>query len=143
MGAAAELGTLKGDPIAAAALAASAQDDPFWAVRRGALESLARAAGASSVAVIRKAATDAHPSVRTAALIALGDLKDAGLLTFYKERFARDPSDGVRAEALRAIGKLADRATVPFLEQCAAVPSYRNMIAAAAKQAIERAGAGK
>ena len=123
------------------ALAASAQSDPFWAVRRGAIEALARAAGAQGPAIMRKAAIDAHPSVRAAALVALGDLKDRSLLEFFKERFAKDGSDAVRAESLRAIGKLGDPSTVPFLEQCAAVPSYRNLIAAAAKQAIAAAGA--
>jgi aminopeptidase N len=141
MGAAAELAMLKDDPIAAAGLAAGAQSDPFWAVRRDAIAALARAAGASSAAIIKKAALDPHPSVRAAALVALGDLKDRGLLAFFQERFAKDASDGVRAESLRAIGKLGDRAAVPFLEQCAAVPSYRNLIATAAKQAIALAGA--
>ena len=141
MNAAAELAMLTDDPIAAGALAASAQGDPFWAVRRGAVDALARAGGATSAAIIRKAALDAHPSVRASALVALGDRKDRSLLEFFKERFAEDPSDAVRAESLRAIGKIGDASTVPFLEQCAAVPSYRNLIATAAKQAIALAGA--
>jgi aminopeptidase N len=141
MNAAAELSMLKDDPIAVGALAASAQGDSFWAVRRGAVEALAKAAGASSAAVIRKAALDPHPSVRASALVALGDLKDRTLMEFFKERFAKDASDAVRAESLRAIGKLGDRAAVPFLEQCSAVPSYRNLIATAAKQAIALADA--
>jgi len=141
MSAAAELAVLTGDSVAVGELAASAQGDPFWAVRRGAVEALAQTGGASSAAVIRKAATDAHPSVRTAALVALGDLKDRSLLAFFKARFAEDASDAVRAESLRAVGKLGDPSTVPFLEQCAAVPSYRNLIATAAKQAIGQAGA--
>jgi HEAT repeat protein len=92
---------------------------------------------------MQKTALDAHPSVRTAALAALGDRKDRSLLEFFKERFAKDGSDGVKAESVRAIGKLSDPTTVPFLEACAAVPSYRNMIATAAKLAIELAGARK
>jgi aminopeptidase N len=140
MSAAAELASLKGDPVAVAGLAASAQSDPFWAVRRGAVEALAKAGGAESPALLRKAALDPHPSVRAAALVALGDSKDRSLLAFFKERFAKDGSDAVRAESLRAIGKLGDPSTVPFLEQCAAVPSYRNLIATAAKQAIAAAG---
>jgi len=140
MSAAAELSSLKGDPVAVAGLAASAQSDPFWAVRRGAIEALAKAAGAQGPAILRKAALDAHPSVRAAALVGLGDLKDRALLEFFKERFARDGSDAARAESLRAIGKLGDPSTVPFLEQSAAVPSYRNLIATAAKQAIATAG---
>jgi len=141
MSAAAELAKLTGDSVAAGALAASAQRDPFWAVRRGAVEALAGMGGASSSAVIGKAALDPHPSVRAASLVALGDRKDRSLLEFFKERFAKDASDAVRAESLRAIGKLGDPSTMPFLEQCAAVPSHRNLIGTAAKQAIGLAGA--
>ena len=140
MSAAVELAQLKDDPVALAGLAASAQSDPFWAVRRGAIEALAKAAGAQGPAIMKKAALDAHPSVRAAALVALGDLKDPGLLEFFKERFAKDGSDAVRAESLRAVGKLGNPSTLPFLEQSAAVPSYRNLIATAAKQAIATAG---
>jgi aminopeptidase N len=143
MSAAGELSMLKDDPVAAGALATAAQRDAFWAVRRAAVEALARAGGAENPALMKKAVVDAHPSVRTAALVALGDMKDRSLLEFFKDRFAKDSSDGVKAESLRAIGKLGDRAAVPFLEQCAAVSSYRNMIATAAKQAIEQAGAKK
>ncbi len=140
MTAAADLATLKGDPAAVAGLAASAQRDAFWAVRRAAIEALAKAGGAESPALMKKAAFEAHPSVRAAALVGLGDLKDRALLEFFKERFAKDGSDAVRAESLRAIGKLGDPSTVPFLEQCAGVPSYRNLIVTAAKQAIAAAG---
>jgi aminopeptidase N len=139
MSAAADLAQLKDDPLALAALAASAQSDPFWAVRRSAVEALAKSAGAQGPALMKKAALDAHPSVRAAALVALGDMKDRNLLEFFKERFAKDGSAAVRAESLRAVGKLGDPSTVPFLEQCAAVPSYRNLIATAAKQAIKTA----
>jgi aminopeptidase N len=140
IGAAAELAGLGPDPMVVAGLADSAQGDPFWAVRRSAVEAVAKAAGVRAAAVLRKAAIDPHPSVRAAALVGLGGLKDRALLEFFKERFAKDGSDAVRAESLRAIGKLGDRAALPFLEQAAAVPSYRNLIAAAAKQAIAAAG---
>ena len=141
MSAAVELASLKSDPVAVAGLAASAQNDPFWAVRRGAIEGLAKTAGSQGPAIMKKAALDAHPTVRAAALVALGDLKDRSLLEFFKDRFAKDGSDAVKAESLRAIGKLGDPSTVPFLEQSAAVPSYRHLIATAAKQAIATAGA--
>lgn len=138
MEAAAGLAELRGDAGALAALVTAARRDPFWAVRRASVEGLAKAAGASHAAVLREAALDPHPSVRGAALVALGDLKDRTLLAWFKERFAQDGSDGARAESLRAIGKLGDREAVPFLEQCVAVASYRNLIATAARQAIVR-----
>jgi len=141
MSAATALAQLKADQNALAGLAAGARSDPFWAVRRAAIEALAKADAPQGPAIMKTAALDAHPSVRTAALVALGDLKDRSQLEFFKERFAKDGSDAVRAESLRAIGKLGDPSTVPFLEQCAAVPSYRNLIATAAKQAIALAGA--
>jgi hypothetical protein len=55
---AADLASLKGDPVAVAGLAASAQSDPFWVVRRGAIEALAKAGGAQGPAIMRKAARD-------------------------------------------------------------------------------------
>ena len=139
MSAASGLLAYKDDPKTFDALSATAVRDGFWAVRRSAVEALATMAQAP--ALLRTMALDAHPSVRAAALVALGDLKDRGLLEFFKERFAKDGSDAVRAESLRAIGKMGDKATIPFLEECAALPSYRNMIAAAAKQAIALASA--
>jgi hypothetical protein len=140
-GAAAELAVLGPDPVVVAGLVLSAQGDPFWGVRRSAVEAVAKAAGTQAAAVLKKAALDAHPSVRAAALVGLGGLKDRALLEFFKERFAKDASDAVRAESLRAIGKLGDPSTVPFLDQCAAVPSHRNLIATAAKQAVASLGA--
>jgi len=136
MSAAAELLRFKDDPKSFDALAVSAQGDPFWAVRRGAVEALARLAEPRRAAILTKTALDRHPSVRTASLVALGDLKDRGLVDVFKERFAKDGSDAVRAESLRAIGKAGDRSTIRFLEVCAALGSFRNMIATAARQAI-------
>jgi aminopeptidase N len=136
MSAASELVKGGGQATTLEALAASAQRDPFWAVRRSAVEALAKIAGPPP-AVLRKAALDAHPSVRAAAIVALGDLKDRTLVAFFEERFAKDPSDAVRAETLRAIGKTGDRTALAFLEACAAVPSHRNLVATAAKEAAQ------
>ena len=137
MSAAAELRLFKDDPKTFEGLAASAQGDPFWAVRRSAVEAIAKIADTHGPAILKKTALDDHASVRTASLVALGDLKDRSLVEFFKERFAKDGSDAVRAESLRAIGKAGDRSAIPFLEKCAEVGSFRNMIAAAAKQAMK------
>jgi HEAT repeat protein len=70
--------------------------------------------------------------------VALGNLKDPGLVGYFRERFANDRSDLVKTDAVRAIGKSGDASTVPFLEQCVAVPSHRNMVGQAATQALEQ-----
>ena len=140
MSAATDLLRFKDDPKTIDGLAASAQNDAFWAVRRSTVEALAKLADKQVAAILKKTALDVHSSVRTASLVALGDLKDRNLVGFFRERFAKDGSDAVRAESLRAIGKVSDPSTIPFLEKCTGVPSFRNMIAAAAKQAIKSAG---
>lgn len=138
MDAAAALTAFKDDPRTEPALAASIKSDPFWAVRKSAVEALARLAPRGRVPVLKRAVRDADPRVRAAALAALGDLRDRALLGFFEERFDTDPSDRVRAEALTAIGKAGDPSAVPFLRRAAAVPSYRHMVRGAAEAAIKR-----
>jgi aminopeptidase N len=137
MDAAAAITAFRDDPRAEAALVASLESDPFWAVRESAVEALARLTAKSRTAVLERAVRDGDPRVRAAALAALGDLRDRALLKFFEERFDGDPSDRVRAEALTAIGKAGDPSTVPFLRRAAAVPSYRHMVRRAAEAAIK------
>ena len=138
MDAASGLLAFKDDPRAAAALASSLRADPFWAVRKSALEALARFETGNDPAVFKKACRDSDSRVRAAALVALGSLKDRSLLDFYKGLFRKDPSYRVQAEALTAIGKTGDRSAVPFLKQAAAVPSYRDIVRKAAETALEQ-----
>ncbi|MBP7706519.1 MAG: M1 family metallopeptidase [Candidatus Aminicenantes bacterium] len=137
MDAAAALPDFKDDPRTEAALATSLRSDPFWAVRKSAVEALARSTAKSRMAVLKGGVRDADPRVRAAALAALGDLRDRALIGLFKERFDGDPSDRVRAEALTAIGKAGDPSNVPFLRRAAAVPSYRHMVRRAAEAAIK------
>jgi len=138
MAAAGEIVGFKDDPKAEAGLAASAQGDPFWAVRRTAVESLAKIPSPRGPAVLKTACQDRNSAVRTAAVLALGELKDRGLVEFHKEMFRKDTSTRVRAEALRALGKTGDSAVVPFLRQAASVPSHQNMVRRAAESAIKQ-----
>jgi aminopeptidase N len=138
MAAAGEIVGFKDDPKAAAGLAASAQGDPFWAVRRTAVESLAKIPSSRGPAVLKTACQDRNSAVRTTAVLALGELKDRGLVEFHKEMFRKDTSTRVRAEALRALGKTGDSAVVPFLRQAASVPSHQNMVRRAAESAIKQ-----
>ena len=139
--AAASLLQFKDDPRAFDALGTTAQTDAFWTVRRSAVESLGKVTDMRLVAVLKKVSLEANAAVRTAALVALGDLKDRGLAPYFKERFDTDQSEMVRAEALRAIGKSGDASLVPFLRQCVSMPSYRNNIGTAATRALKQLGA--
>jgi aminopeptidase N len=138
MSAAAALLQFKHDPRTFEALAASAQGEPFWALRRSAIEALGKLQDKRVTAVLKKASLDAHSSVRTSSLAALGDLKDRGLADFFKERFEKDESELVKAEALRAIGKTGDASFIPFLEKCVSIRSYRNNVGNAATQALKQ-----
>jgi aminopeptidase N len=138
MDAAAALPAFKGDPRTAAALGASLRSDPFWAVRKGALEALASLGTKGGAAVLKEACRDPDARVRAAAVAALGDLRDRAWLAFFETRFGADPSDRVRAEALTAIGKTGDPSAVPILRKAALVPSYRHMLRRAAEAALKR-----
>jgi aminopeptidase N len=136
--AAGELLKFKDEARVLPALAASAKGDPFWAVRKAALESLAKLAGPDAAPALTLACRDADANVRTAAVLALGDLKDRGRVEFFKELFKKDASLKVRTEALRSLGKTGEASLVPFLKQAAEAPSRQNMIKRAAEAAIKQ-----
>ncbi len=138
MDAAAALADFKNDPRTAAALTSSLESDPFWAVRKSSLESLARIGAKNGSTILKKACRDADSRIRAAALVALGDLKDRALLEFYKDIFRKDPSYRVQAEALTAVGKTGDPSAVPFLKEASAVPSYRHIVRRAAEAALKQ-----
>jgi aminopeptidase N len=138
MTAAGELAVAVDQPGVVAGLSWSARSDPFWAVRRQAVEALARRPSVDVSAVLKKACGDPHSSVRAAAVQALGASKDKRLAAFYKDIFRKDKSVRVRAEALGALGLTGDASLVPFLRESAAVPSHQNMIRRAAEEALKR-----
>jgi hypothetical protein len=96
MAAAGEPQRFKDDSRVFAELEASAQSDPFWAVRRTSVEALAPIASPKIPALLRKASQDPSSSVRVAAILALGDRKDPGMAEFYKDVFKND--DSLRAQ---------------------------------------------
>jgi len=138
MDAAGALLKFKDEPRVIPALAASAKGDAFWAVRKAALESLAKLAGPGAAAALKQACRDADANVRTAAVLALGDLKDKAQAGFFQELFKKDASLKVRTEAIRSLGKTSDKALVPFLKQAAETPSRQNMIKRAAEAALKQ-----
>jgi aminopeptidase N len=137
MDAAAALVAFKDDPRTAAVLTACFQADPFWAVRKSAIEAFAQTGTKNGAAVFKKACQDPDSQVRAAALVALGNLKDRAHFEFYKELFRKDTSARVQAEALTAIGKTGDPSAAAFLRQAASVSSYRDMVRRAAEGALK------
>lgn len=137
MEAAAALGSFKNDPPVLEALIDRLRNDPFWAVRKSALEALAEIGAACRTAIFKNACQDPDSRVRAAALVVLGNLKDRKNLEFLKDIFQKDPSSRVKAEALTAIGKIGDPSAAIFLRQAALVPSHRDMVRKAAEAALK------
>jgi aminopeptidase N len=138
MWAASELAKHDDDPRTITALVAAAKGDPFWAVRRSAVETLGKIDGKGQTAFLEEKTRDASSKVRVAALEALGNTVDTRLIDFFKARFEADDSYLAQAEALRSIGKTGDRSAVAFLEEAQGMSSPRNVIERAASWALER-----
>jgi aminopeptidase N len=138
MWAASELGKVKQDASVAASLSESARNDPFWAVRRAAIEALGRAEGKAHVSLLKQRCFDENSRVRAAALQALGESRQAELVPFFAARFEEDNSYLAQAEALKAIGKSGDSASVRILEAAAKMKSPRNTLKRAADWALKQ-----
>ena len=117
------------------ALRKTARSDPFWGVRRAALEALGEAA---SVELLKAGALDENSKVRVVALRLLGERERVELAAFFIDRFEGDDSYLAQAEAVRALGKVADASSRSFLERAAAMDSPRDVIASAARAALEK-----
>jgi aminopeptidase N len=132
-----ELARYVSDPRVADEVAAITRNDPFWAVRLAALETIATVDRQESIELFLTAATDASSQVRRTAIRILGETGDPSLVPFFRERFAADDSYQVQADALRAIGRTGDVSQLGFLRQASEMPSYRDVIRRAAEWAIE------
>ncbi|MFA9452912.1 MAG: sulfatase-like hydrolase/transferase [Candidatus Aminicenantaceae bacterium] len=113
------------------------QHDPFWAVRRSALEALSRIEKYSNIELIKSVSGERYSKVRTAALRILGDTNESSLVSFFKERFREEDSYAAQAEALRSIGKCGDLSQASFLRNAAGMESPRDVIKRAAEWALE------
>ncbi|NIM49351.1 MAG: aminopeptidase [Gemmatimonadales bacterium] len=138
-----ELGRSGSDARVGEELALIAGEDPFWAVRLAAIETIAAADGQAAIEPLQTAATDANSQVRRAAIRILGGMGDQAMVPFFRSRFEADDSYQVQAEALRAIGRSGDRSQLGFLRQASEMPSYRDVVRRAAIWAIEKLAGGR
>jgi aminopeptidase N len=135
MWAASELTRFKGNSRAAGELTRRLQNDPFWSVRKSAVDALGKLNVRLDVNLLKKLCKDKNSRVRTSILRVLGDTGDRNLISFFKDQFKRDDSYLVQAEALRSIGKCGDGSQVSFLENAAKVKSHKGVIKKAAEWA--------
>ncbi len=137
-----ELGDFVSDPVVVDALVSLISEDPFWAVRVAAVETLGAGGGTVADESFKAAALDADSKVRRAAIRALGDRGGLDLVPFFQDRFTKDDSYLVQAESLRAIGRSGDQENLPFLRAALETPSHQDVIRQAAEWAIEELSKG-
>jgi aminopeptidase N len=138
MWAASELGKIKKDAPVVAALLESGRNDPFWSVRKAAIENMGAPKSREHTSVLKRKCVDKNSRVRAAALQALGDSGQAKLVAFFMERFEKDDSYVAQAETLRSIGKCGDSSSAGFLEKAARMKSHRNILRKAADWALKQ-----
>ncbi|TFH64536.1 MAG: aminopeptidase, partial [Gemmatimonadales bacterium] len=80
-----ELSASLDNPEVLEALAAVAAEDPFWAVRLSALETVGPASGPEITELLKTASSDVDSRVRRAAVRLLGEIGDPGLIAFFKD----------------------------------------------------------
>jgi len=138
MWAASELGKIKKDAPVVAALLESGRNDPFWSVRKAAIENMGAPKSREHRSVLKRKCVDKNSRVRAAALQALGDSEQAELVAFFVERFEKDDSYVAQAEALRSIGKCGDSSSAEYLKKAAGMKSHRNILRKAADWALKQ-----
>ncbi|MCP4724467.1 MAG: HEAT repeat domain-containing protein, partial [bacterium] len=136
MWAASELTKHENSPDVIEELSNSALNDPFWAVRREALEAMNKLNTEMQNDLLKRFCKDGNSKVRTSVLQILGDKKDPEMTSFFKEQFEKEDSYSAQAEALRSIGKSGDRSKLSFLRNASKMSSPRDVIKRAAEWAI-------
>jgi aminopeptidase N len=122
-------------------LARIARSDPFWAVRREAVQafdkfdSLDTAKKLEVTAALATAAADRKPDVRAAAIAQLGSCQGEIVHTTLREAL-KDSSYRVVAATLRSIAKVDSAKARQVLLAYIDVPSHRNIIASSALRSL-------
>jgi len=124
------------------ALMVAAETDLFWAVRESALHALGQAADRALIPFFQKKCRDPHSRVRAASLSTLGEFRERQMTSFFIRHFRTERSYLAQAEALKALGKTDDPAAKAFLKEAEKIPSFRNIIRDAAREALRSSGAG-
>lgn len=124
------------DPKVTDLLKNCVQEDPFWAVRREALQTLAKAKQEIST-ILKNSIQDKHSRVRASAVSLLGDLRWEQWHSLFRKVYETDDSYVVQAEAVWALGKLKKGKDKTFFEKVSKEKSPRNILRNAANRALE------
>ena len=112
-------------------------EDPSWAVRRAALNSIAE--GQADIQPYgEQGLQDQHSQVRATAVRLLGTLQQPQLAEEFIRIYETDDSYIVQAEAIRALGKLKNNQHRSFFEKAATEKAPRDILRQAAKWALEQ-----
>jgi len=137
MWAAEELIRYQDKPGCINALSNCARQDPFWSVRKSAIEVLGKTGEPDLIGLFQEKCRDKNSQVRTAALKILGEFKKPVLVDFFIERFKQEDSYRAQAEVLQALGKCGNEDVLPFLRSAEKLDSPRRVLNRAAAAAIK------
>lgn len=130
-------------PQAIETLKLIAGGDSFWAVRREAIQVLAKLEFAGKESLYHDLLADASFQVRSAVVQAIGANWAAKNVSTFTQVYEQDQSLRVKAAALTAMGKTGDSSLISLLEEASKIESHRNVIARAAKGALDQLNNGE
>jgi aminopeptidase N len=112
--------------------------DPFWAVRRSAVETLGGLGRSVDIGVFKAGCGDPDSRVRAASVRALSTKPGLSApADYFKALFRKDSSYVVQAAALKALGACGRLKDIPFLEEASKIESPRELLKKSAVRAIE------
>jgi aminopeptidase N len=138
-----QLGSRRGDTLAAAALAHAATSADYDLTRAEAADVLSRFTGEHVLPALETATADTSARVRKAAVTSLGRVGGARAVELVRQVWMEDPSDQVRAAALTAFARLAPDASREAVVAGLRTKSYQEAIQnAAIAAAVQRPDSG-
>jgi aminopeptidase N len=139
--AAVELGKLKGNADAAAALGEAALNDKFWGIRAQALRALGSIGGPEAQKQIKAALANEQPWVRSVAVQLMGNFKDDATAAETLEKiFREDRALRVRTTALSSLAQQKPKNAFDVLKEATAMDSIDDAIRAAALRSLGSLG---
>ncbi len=126
----------KDDSFVQKAIAERLKSDPYWGMRRAAVQFLADVHPAWAKADLLAALHDPKSRVRAEVISALANYPDSTLVPVLQNVFHTDSSYAVLSACIRSIAKLDSTHALPFLKKALTMDSYNEQIRKAAIRAL-------